>query len=522
MQLGDQGIAYLPEGCTLPGGPYPVYSRIDVEDNGSASGEVRFLGEPKYPRPIAIGRDFDLHIPHPDSILGDNVVLRVRFLDESGAVAGYVHGSLAQFRPDQGGQTAEREDAPMGSRDVFVIHGRDERLRTGMFDFLRSLGLNPMEWSRAVELTGKGAPYVGEILDAAFSNAQAVVVLFTPDDMVKLRPELCGPSEPVHETTLTPQARPNVLFESGMAMARQPNRTVMVEIGGLRPFSDVGGRHTIRMDNSPKKRNELATRLRTAGCPVSLTGTDWQTAGDLTPPNLQSGEDDATTGGGQLSSEAEQLLLAASEDASGTVMCVRTMQGLVVSTNNRGFSESNSPRSQARWKAAVDELVECGFLEPVGDRGEVFAITDAGYEAAEGIRKGRDGVPARNAREVTISLAAEGMPPSQTIKLKASTPVTTVRLEYMLSNDTCIVAEEVSLQGDVLEIPVNHDLLRKVWNVPRADRNFYDHSGPAKMGVTLSIGGRTQQYVLPVHMENVLVNNTSYARLVGSKTFHGA
>jgi predicted nucleotide-binding protein len=178
------------------------------------------------------------------------------------------------------------ENKPMSSRDVFVIHGRDERLRAGMFDFLRSLDLSPMEWSRAVGLTGKSAPYVGEVLDAAFSNAQAVVVLLSPDDVARLRPELCGQAEPAHEVNLTYQARPNVLFESGMAMARHPDRTILVEIGALRPFSDVGGRHTIRMDNSPKKRQEIAQRLEKAGCPVNLSGTDWQTTGDMRPPEV--------------------------------------------------------------------------------------------------------------------------------------------------------------------------------------------------------------------------------------------
>ena len=89
-----------------------------------------------------------------------------------------------------------------------------------MFGFLRSLDLNPMEWAQAVELTGKGAPYVGEVLDVAFTNAQAVVVLFTPDDLAKLRPELCSTTEADDELNLTPQARPNVIFEAGMAMAR--------------------------------------------------------------------------------------------------------------------------------------------------------------------------------------------------------------------------------------------------------------------------------------------------------------
>ncbi len=413
------------------------------------------------------------------------------------------------------------ENAQVNSRDVFVIHGRDERLRAGMFEFLRSLGLNPMEWAHAVELTGKGAPYVGEVLDAAFSRAQAVVVLFTPDDLVKLRPELCGPKEPEHETSLTPQARPNVLFESGMAMARDPDRTILVEIGGLRPFSDVGGRHMVRMDNSPKKRNDLAARLKTAGCPINLTGTDWQTAGDMKAPEVHAEVGPVLTTGLRLSAEARQLLLAGSEDPGGTIMCVATLQGLVVGTNNRSFAGSDSPRSQARWKAAVGELVKLGFLEPFGEKGEVFLITHAGYEAAERIRQEQGGESTvEPTREFSMSLAAEGTPPSQTIKVAASTPIKIIRLEYMLSSGTCIVGEDVSLQGEAVGIPLNHDLVRRVWNVPRPDRNHYDHSGPAKMGVTVSIGGKVRQYVLPVHMENVMLNSTMYAKVVGSKTFH--
>jgi hypothetical protein len=67
-----------------------------------------------------------------------------------------------------------------------------------------------------------------------------------------------------------------------MAMGRSAHRTVMVELGSLRPFSDVGGRHVIRMDNTTQRRQELALRLQTAGCSISLAGTDWHTAGDFT------------------------------------------------------------------------------------------------------------------------------------------------------------------------------------------------------------------------------------------------
>lgn len=149
-----------------------------------------------------------------------------------------------------------------------------------MFDFLRSIDLSPMEWTTAVELTGEGSPYIGQILDAAFGRASAIVVLMTPDEVAYLQPRYAhGDDDP--ETHPSPQARPNVLFEAGMALGRDSKRTVLVEVGAVRPFSDVAGRHAIRLDNSVANRQALAKRLETAGCEVNLTGTDWHTAGDF-------------------------------------------------------------------------------------------------------------------------------------------------------------------------------------------------------------------------------------------------
>jgi hypothetical protein len=45
--------------------------------------------------------------------------------------------------------------------------------------------------------------------------------------------------------------------------------------------SDILGRHTVRLNNTAEKRQELAQRLQSAGCPVDLTGTNWHKAGDF-------------------------------------------------------------------------------------------------------------------------------------------------------------------------------------------------------------------------------------------------
>lgn len=178
-------------------------------------------------------------------------------------------------------QPGQEQGPPPNTREVFVVHGRNGGARTAMFAFLRAIGLQPLEWSHAIQATGKTSPYIGEILDAAFTRAHAVVVLLTPDDEARLSEPFRSPGDPPHETELTGQARPNVLFEAGMAMGRSQDRTVLVELGNLRPFSDIGGRHTIRFDGSSQRRQELAQRLEAAGCPVNLTGTDWHTAGDF-------------------------------------------------------------------------------------------------------------------------------------------------------------------------------------------------------------------------------------------------
>ncbi len=164
---------------------------------------------------------------------------------------------------------------------VFVVHGRNERLRRSIFSFLRSVGIQPIEWREAIKLTRKGSPYVGEILDAAFTRAVAIIVLLSPDEEARLKPQFVKANDPSYEKQLSGQARPNVLFEAGMAFGRYPNQTILVQVGQVRPFSDVGGRHVVQLSNSTESRQELITKLENAGCIVSVSGTDWHTEGDF-------------------------------------------------------------------------------------------------------------------------------------------------------------------------------------------------------------------------------------------------
>lgn len=121
--------------------------------------------------------------------------------------------------------------------------------------------------------------------------------------------------------------------------------------------------------------------------------------------------------------------------------------------------------------------------------------------------------------KLKVRVSAAGNPPSQVLKVIADRPVTVSRVDYMLSTEAAIASEDVSLQGESIEIPINDGLLLKLWNTPRADRNNYDHSGPAKIGITVSADGQSHQFILPVQMASVLQGNTMFRTVIGSKTF---
>jgi predicted nucleotide-binding protein len=174
-----------------------------------------------------------------------------------------------------GRRPSERGNDLPDKRDVFVIHGRDDQARKALWAFLQAIDLHPLDWEEVVQRTGRPSPYMGEVLKEAFEHNQAAIVLLTPDDGAYLHPSLQGTDEPAYETGVTGQARPNVLLEAGMALGLQPERTVVIEIGRLRPVSDLAGLNVIRFNGTVESLNKIVNRLTTAGCTPNTRGSDW-------------------------------------------------------------------------------------------------------------------------------------------------------------------------------------------------------------------------------------------------------
>jgi predicted nucleotide-binding protein len=171
--------------------------------------------------------------------------------------------------------TAAPDVAAQVARRVFIVYGRDSTLAKRFHDLLRAVYLEPLEWEILVEATRSAAPYLGQVVARAPHLAQATLVLLTPDDVVELHSDLFLDNDTPQERARSGQARPNVLFELGLALMAYPERTVVVEIGQMRPVADLAGLNVIRFDGSAPAIKKVLDRLKRAGCPVNDSGTDW-------------------------------------------------------------------------------------------------------------------------------------------------------------------------------------------------------------------------------------------------------
>jgi predicted nucleotide-binding protein len=162
------------------------------------------------------------------------------------------------------------------ARNVFVVHGRDEQARAALFGFLGALGLKPLGWETLVSATDSTSPYLRDVIIQGIAMAQAAVVLMTPDDIVRLHPDLQDPDGDDPGERAAMQARPNVIMELGMALATYADRTIVLFAGRHRPMADLGGLNYIRLHPGEECLEKIIRRLQTARCEVREDAPDWR------------------------------------------------------------------------------------------------------------------------------------------------------------------------------------------------------------------------------------------------------
>ncbi len=149
----------------------------------------------------------------------------------------------------------KRKSVP-NKKQVFIIHGRDMNTVRDLQNFIRSLGFSIMTFQ---DLANRSANnFVANVVIDGIKTASAVIALFTPDELAAYYE---GRTLSREQSGRRWQARPNVIFEAGVAYGVAKRKTILLTAGAdVELFSDLSGVHFIRLD-SGSGREDLRKRL---------------------------------------------------------------------------------------------------------------------------------------------------------------------------------------------------------------------------------------------------------------------
>lgn len=163
-------------------------------------------------------------------------------------------------------QNETKETAKMKSKKVFVVTGRDDDLRLSIFNMLRALKLEPMEWMDVLKATGEPSAYIHDAIKKSIDEAGAVVIIMASEEKAQLIEKYWSESGDEKEYF---QPRPNVIFEAGLALGIKEEKTIILQFGDIRIFSDILGKHIVKYRGKNREmefKNDLFHKLQMAGC----------------------------------------------------------------------------------------------------------------------------------------------------------------------------------------------------------------------------------------------------------------
>jgi predicted nucleotide-binding protein len=168
------------------------------------------------------------------------------------------HGATSGVQVgDQNQMQAPVTNRPVAgtTKQIFIVHGRDEQLKEAAARFLEKLGLLPIILH---EQADKGRTVIEKFEQCA--EVGFAVVLLTPDDIGSLK-----------DGQLHPRARQNVIFELGYFIGRLGReRVVALHREGLELPSDYAGVIYTSVDAGGAWKFALARELKAAGMDVDL------------------------------------------------------------------------------------------------------------------------------------------------------------------------------------------------------------------------------------------------------------
>ena len=157
----------------------------------------------------------------------------------------------------------------MSVETVFLIHGRNLGCMNDLRELLEMSGLEVHTFEDVESKLKDGAPFIGKVVEEGVANSDAVVALFTPDELASLHPQFRQEHDK-QSNEVRYQARPNVIFEAGLAFGLKAGRSLLVTIGSDTDlFSDVRGRLIRRLDNRVGSKAELLDALSNIGAELN-------------------------------------------------------------------------------------------------------------------------------------------------------------------------------------------------------------------------------------------------------------
>jgi len=84
-----------------------------------------------------------------------------------------------------------------------------------------------------------------------------------------------------------------------------------------------------------------------------------------------------------LSDDAKKLLRAAIRDGNAQIIAATDLQGFEVTANGKTFGYKGNARSEAHWRAIINNFEDTGLIEQRDSDGFVFGVTDAGFRGIE-------------------------------------------------------------------------------------------------------------------------------------------
>ena len=148
-----------------------------------------------------------------------------------------------------------RENRPLDTKEVFIVHGRDDAAKETVARFLDRLGLSP---AILHEQSNQGRT----IIEKFEHHAQVgfAIALLTPDDVGALQEDA---------SNLKPRARQNVIFEFGYFIGHLGRESVFaLTKGDIEIPSDYKGVIYIPMDDAKDWRLDLIQEFKNAGLNV--------------------------------------------------------------------------------------------------------------------------------------------------------------------------------------------------------------------------------------------------------------